>query len=41
MDKCCDNCMYYQWYYDKCDKWECNVDERSVCACFVPRTAEE
>lgn len=31
MQKTCDNCKYYHWYYDKCDKWNCEVDSRSVC----------
>ena len=29
--KCCDNCSYYRWYYDYCDRWGCKVDGRSVC----------
>lgn len=31
MRECCDNCKYYDWYYDKCDKYNCEVDRRSVC----------
>lgn len=31
MKKCCDNCKYYEWYYDKCNKYNCEVDGRSVC----------
>ena len=30
----CDNCKHYHWYYDWCDKWECEVDVRSVYSCF-------
>lgn len=30
----CDNCTYYHWYYDYCDKWKCEVDERSIYSCF-------
>lgn len=30
--KCCDNCIHYHWYYDHCDKYECEVDVRSVCS---------
>ena len=30
----CDNCIHYHWYYDWCDKWECEVDARSVHDCF-------
>ena len=32
----CDNCKYYEWYYDKCLKWDCEVDARSVQNCFEP-----
>lgn len=28
----CDNCKHYQWYYDKCERWDCKVDYRSVCS---------
>lgn len=31
MIKCCDTCIYYYWYYDHCDMWDCEVDDRSVC----------
>lgn len=31
MTKCCDTCAHYHWYYDRCDKWDCEVDDRSVC----------
>lgn len=31
MRRCCDNCAYYSWYYDYCNKWDCEVDDRSVC----------
>ena len=34
--KCCDTCKYYHWYYDKCDKYDCEVDARSVCAAYEP-----
>lgn len=29
--KCCDNCQYYNWYYDWCNKWKCEIDFRSCC----------
>ena len=29
--KTCDNCIYYNWYWDKCSKYDCEVDSRSVC----------
>lgn len=34
-EKCCDNCIHYHWYYDKCDKWNCIVDGRSCCTGFT------
>ena len=34
--KCCDTCKYYHWYYDKCNKYDCEVDARSVCAGYEP-----
>ena len=30
----CDNCKYYEWYYDHCRKWDCEVDVREVHNCF-------
>lgn len=30
----CDNCKYYDWYYDFCNKWKCEVDARAVHDCF-------
>lgn len=34
--KCCDNCIYYRWYYDHCDLFDCEVDARSMCAMWKP-----
>ena len=34
--KCCDTCKHYRWYYDKCAKYDCEVDARSVCAGYEP-----
>ena len=34
--KCCDTCKHYHWYYDKCDKYDCEVDARSICAEYEP-----
>lgn len=31
----CDNCIYYNWYYDWCKKWKCKVDDRSICNNFI------
>lgn len=33
----CDNCKYYNWYYDYCNKWKCKVDEREVYSCYEHR----
>lgn len=30
----CDECKYYNWYTDLCEKWKCTVDEREVHNCF-------
>lgn len=35
--ECCDSCTHYHWYYDYCDKWDCEVDSRAVNDCFEPR----
>ena len=32
----CDNCKHYCWYYDKCSKWDCEVDAREIHDCFEP-----
>lgn len=34
MSKCCDTCLYYEWYYDKCTKFNCKVDYRSCCSMY-------
>lgn len=33
----CDNCRFYRWYYDRCEKWNCEVDAREVHNCFEQR----
>ena len=30
--KICDNCIHYNWYWDKCNKYNCEIDARSVCS---------
>ena len=30
----CDNCEHYEWYYDYCQKWKCEVDARASYGCF-------
>lgn len=32
----CDECKYYSWYYDRCEKWKCKVDMHEVHNCFEP-----
>ena len=32
----CDNCKYYEWYYDHCRKWDCEIDAREVHNCYEP-----
>ena len=39
--KCCDNCFYYNWYYDLCSKWNCIIDNRYVCNCWRGSMAEQ
>lgn len=36
-EKCCDKCQWYQWYYDFCEKWKCEIDARSCQDCFEER----
>lgn len=33
-EKNCDNCKWYSWYYDWCEKYEIEMDARSVHDCF-------
>ena len=37
--KKCDNCKHYHWYYDHCERWDCEMDGRSIHDCFVPYTS--
>ena len=32
----CDNCKWYRWYYDRCEKWKCEIDAREIHNCFEP-----
>lgn len=32
----CDNCKYYEWYYNHCRKWDCEIDAREVHNCYEP-----
>ena len=29
--RCCDNCLWYKWYWDWCERWKSQKDARSVC----------
>ena len=35
--KCCDNCRYYEWYYDWCNLFKCEMDARSRCNSYKGR----
>ena len=36
--KCCDNCIFYEWYYDRCKRWMCFINNpRSVCSFWLER----
>jgi len=37
----CDDCKHYHWYYDYCDKWDCEIDARACNSCFEVRNAEK
>ena len=39
--KCCDTCKYYEWYYDKCNKYDCEVDDRQICSMYESRNKNE
>ena len=30
--KRCDNCKWYGWYWDKCERWQCEVNRNSRCS---------
>ena len=36
----CDECKHYSWYYEKCHKWNCRIDEREIHNCFEPRETQ-
>ena len=37
----CDNCENYNWYYDYCYKWKCEVDGREVHDCYEPHEVKD
>ena len=30
----CDDCKYFRCYYERCEKWDCVIDGRSVHNCW-------
>lgn len=40
-DMNCDHCKYYRWYYDRCERWDCEVDAREVHNCFEGKSPVE
>lgn len=34
VDDKCDNCKHYEWYYERCWKWDCEIDARGIHNCF-------
>lgn len=41
MMKSCDDCKYYNWYYDWCNKWKIEQDSRNTEDCFEPVEEED
>lgn len=37
----CDDCKHYHWYYDYCDKWDCEMDARACNSCFEARETQK
>lgn len=33
-DKCCDNCFYYNWYWEYCSKWKTYTRPWLVTGCW-------
>lgn len=33
----CDECKWYNWYYDYCRKWKSKIDPREVHNCYEKR----
>ncbi len=31
MNKCCDNCKWYGWYWDRYERWQYEVNRNSRC----------
>ena len=38
---CCNNCIYYRWYYDKCILYNCSMDARSICSSWRGHNEED
>ena len=37
--KCCDNCIFYEWYYDRCKRWMCFISNQRKCLWVLVRAA--
>lgn len=35
-NKTCDGCAYYDWYWNRCRRFDCETDPRGVCYGYVP-----
>lgn len=38
--RCCDNCSYYNWYWEFCTKWNCETNPWLVAPCWVDEVSE-
>lgn len=39
--KCCDNCAYYNWYYEFCSKWQTETNPFLVTDCWSDEVSDE
>ena len=30
-DQSCDNCWWYKWYWNWCDRWDCEREKWMIC----------
>ena len=40
-DKCCDTCIYYEWYYDICNLYHCETDSRAMCNRYKTKLTDD
>ena len=40
-ERCCDTCRYYEWYWDKCTKYNCEVHAFAMCDSWVNHELRE